>query len=194
LRVVDERLDRDPFVRNLREAYAAQDAILRERYTRSLPIQDTFDDRWERARKLGFGEGTSLYNSVVVYGDVKVGANTWIGPYVLLDGSGGLTIGSTCSISSGVHIYTHDTVAWALSGGKKSYRYRPVSIGDCCYIGSQVVIAAGVSIGRECVISANSFLRDDVAERTVVGGVPARPIGKVKFEGGEPILVYDPKS
>src|SRR5262249_10111182 len=140
--MVDERLERDPFVRDLREAYSAQDALLRERYALSLPMQDTLVDRWERSRKLGFAEGASIYNSAVVYGDVKVGAHTWIGPYVWLDGSGGLTIGSTCSISSGVHIYTHETVAWALSGGKKSYRHQPVSVGDCCYIGSQVVIAA----------------------------------------------------
>jgi acetyltransferase-like isoleucine patch superfamily enzyme len=192
--VVDARLERDPFVRSLREAYAAQDAILRERYARSLPMQDTLDDRWERARKLGFGEGTSIYNSAVVYGDVNVGGNTWIGPYVLLDGSGGLTIGSTCSISSGVHVYTHDTIAWALSGGKESYRYQPVSIGDCCYIGSQVVIAAGVKIGRECVISANSFVKEDVGDRTVVGGVPARRIGEIRFDGDKPILVYDHRS
>jgi acetyltransferase-like isoleucine patch superfamily enzyme len=194
LTVADDRLDRDPLVRSLLEAYAEQDAFLRERYARSLPMQDTLDDRWERAKKLGFGEGTSIYNSAVVYGEVKVGADTWIGPYVLLDGSGGLTIGSTCSISAGVHIYTHDTVKWALSGGKKPYRRQPVSIGDCCYIGSQVVIAAGVNIGKQCVVSANSFVKDDVADRTVVGGMPARRIGEVRFEGDEPILVYDHRS
>ena len=187
----DDRLNQDPFVSNLRESYAAQDTILRERYARSLPMQDALDDRWERARKLGFGEGTSIYNSAVVFGNVKVGSRTWIGPYVLLDGTGGLSIGSTCSISSGVHIYTHDTVAWALSGGRKAYRYEPVSIGDCCYIGSQVVITAGVRIGRECVVSANSLVKDDVADRTIVGGAPARRIGEVRFDGDEPTLVYD---
>lgn len=190
----DERLERDPFVRSLRDSYAAQDRILRERYSRSLPIQDAMDDRWERARQLGFGEGASIYNSAVVYGQVEVGAGTWIGPYVILDGSGGLKIGSTCSISSGVHIYTHDTVKWALSGGKEQYRHAAVAIGDCCYFGSQVVIAAGVSIGNQCVISANSFVKDDVPDRTVVGGVPARRIGEVRFDGDSPTLIYDHRS
>jgi acetyltransferase-like isoleucine patch superfamily enzyme len=191
LTMADERLERDAFLHMLRQAYAGQDALLRERYARSLPMQDALDDRWERARRLGFGEGASIYNSVAVYGDVKVGANTWIGPYVLLDGSGGLTIGSTCSISAGAHIYTHDTVTWALSGGQKPYRYQPVSIDDRCYIGSQVVIAAGVKIGKECVVSANSFVNHNVTDRTVVGGVPARRIGEVRFDGDEPTLVYD---
>jgi acetyltransferase-like isoleucine patch superfamily enzyme len=191
--MADDYISAEVFLRGLREAYEAQDDMLRTRYSRSLPIQDAFDDRWERAQKLGFGEGASIYNSAVVFGDVKVGAKTWIGPYVVLDGSGGVSIGSTCSISCGVHIYSHDTVEWALSGGKQPYRHKPVVIGDCCYIGSQTVIAAGVSIGANCVISANSLVKDDVPSRTIVGGIPARRIGEVVFEAGRPKLVYDHK-
>jgi acetyltransferase-like isoleucine patch superfamily enzyme len=179
------------FTQRLRDAYAAQDDMLRTRFERSLPMQDAFDDRWERARKLGFGDGASIYNSAVIFGDVKVGAGTWIGPYVVLDGSGGLTIGSWCSISCGVHIYTHDTVRWALSGGKLPYRNMPVSIGDCCYIGSQVVIAAGATVGTQCVISANSFVKDDIPPRTIVGGTPARRLGEVVFDGETPHLSFD---
>jgi UDP-3-O-[3-hydroxymyristoyl] glucosamine N-acyltransferase len=39
-----------------------------------------------------------------VFGDVAVGARTWIGPFVMLDGSAGPEIGASCSISSGAHI------------------------------------------------------------------------------------------
>ena len=54
--------------------------------------------------------GTSCYNNVLIIGDVKVGKNTWIGPNVILDGSGGLEIGDFVSISAGVQIYTHDSL------------------------------------------------------------------------------------
>src|SRR6476620_9274623 len=103
--MTDDAPDAEAFLESMRAAYAAQDDMLRARYSRSLPMQDAFDDRWERARKLGFGEGASIYNSAGVFGTVTVGAKTGIGPYVVLDGSGGLSIGSTCSISCGVHIY-----------------------------------------------------------------------------------------
>lgn len=180
------------FAAMLRSAYAAREDQLRREHQRSLPLQDAMFDRWERARKLGFGEGASIYNSAVVYGDVRIGEHSWVGPYVVLDGSGGpLIIGAYCSISAGTHIYTHDTVAWALSGGRSPYRKAAVSIGDRCYIGSQVVIAAGVSIGSRCVVSANSFVKDDVAPETIVGGTPARRIGKVVFDNLEPKLVFD---
>ena len=91
---------------------------LRQRGQRDLPLEELLFDRWERARALGFGDGTSVYHNSYIYGDVQVGAHTWIGPFTLLDGSGGLRIGSYCSISAGVQIYTHDTVAWAVSGGR----------------------------------------------------------------------------
>jgi acetyltransferase-like isoleucine patch superfamily enzyme len=180
------------FADMLRAVYAARDDMLLSTYQRSLPLQDAMLDRWERARKLGFGEGASIYNSALVFGDVNVGMHTWIGPYVVLDGSGGgLKIGAYCSISAGVHVYTHDTVKWALSGGRSPYSKAKVTIGDQCYIGSQTVIAAGVSVGPQCVVSANSLIKDDVPARTIVGGTPARRLGEVVFEGEEPILKFD---
>src|SRR4051812_36909815 len=70
----------------------------RDRWNRDLPLDEQFSDRWERARDLGFDEGANIYGSAYVYGDVKVGRGTWIGPLVLLDGTGGLTIGEGCNV------------------------------------------------------------------------------------------------
>lgn len=182
----------DKILEALKAAYDTRDNQLLADHSRSLPLQDAMDDRWERARKLGFGEGTSIYNSAVVFLDVTVGNDTWIGPYVMLDGSGGgIEIGNTCSISAGVHIYTHDTIGWALSGGKKKPRLGPVKIGSCTYLGSQAIIRAGVTVGSRCVISSNSFVNADVPDNTIVGGSPARKLGVVEFHDDEPVLVFD---
>ena len=54
----------------IRQAYEDADAQLRTEYDRSLPFQDAMFDRWERARKLGFGDKTSIYNSAVIFGSV----------------------------------------------------------------------------------------------------------------------------
>jgi len=168
----------------LHKAYLETDEGLRAQFDRSLPFADGLFDRWERAKRLGFSKGASIYNSALVYGDVQVGENTWIGPYTLLDGSRGeVSIGSFCSISAGVHIYTHDTVMWALSGGLLDKRTGSVQIGDCCYIASQCIIAPNVTIGRQCVVAANSFVNRDVPESTIVGGNPAKILGRIEGSG-----------
>ena len=167
------------------EARAAFDSLradMRARFHRDLPLEELLFDRWERAKSLGFGDKTSIYHNSYVYGDVSVGHDTWIGPFTLLDGSGGLRIGSNCSISAGVQIYTHDTVKWALSGGKAPYERASVTIGNSCHIGAQAVIAKGVTIGEHSVIGACSFVNRDIPPLTVAFGVPCRPRGRVVLD------------
>ena len=145
-----------------------------KRYRRTLPFGDYISDRWDKAQTLGFGEGTSIYDTAHVFGDVTVGRNTWIGPFTILDGSGGLAIGDNCSISAGVQIYSHDTVEWAVSGGVAPYSYAPTRLGNNCYIGPNCVIAKGVTIGDEAIIGANSLVLSDVPARAKAYGTPAR--------------------
>ncbi len=184
-------MEPDELANALRAVRRETDDDLRRRFDRSLSFCDTLFDRWERAERLGFGEGASVYDSALIFGDVRVGEQTWIGPYTLLDGSGGgLTIGAYCSISAGVQIYTHDTVMWALSGGRAESRREPVAIGDRCYFGSMAIVEAGVEIGDQAVVAANSFVDTPVAARTIVGGSPARRLGRVEETDDGITLVY----
>jgi acetyltransferase-like isoleucine patch superfamily enzyme len=148
----------------------------KERFKRALPFGEYFSDRWIRAETLGFGTGASIYESSVVLGEVTVGNDTWIGPNTLLDGSGGISIGSFCSISAGVQIYSHDSVQWAVSGGEKPYEYAATSIGDNCYIGPNSIISKGVSIGHGSIIGANSFVNRNVSDGQKFAGNPAKAL------------------
>ena len=184
----------EEFARAFRRMRDEADARLRAAHHRSLPTGDLLNDRWQRARRLGFAEGASIYDSALVFGDVRVGEGTWIGPFTLLDGSGGgLEIGAWCSISTGVHLYNHDTVMWALSAGRVPRRTAGLTIGDCCHLGAQAIVAAGVTVGRQSVVAANSFVNRDVPERSIVAGTPARPIGRGVVDGDEIRLEYDGK-
>jgi acetyltransferase-like isoleucine patch superfamily enzyme len=152
--------------------------IKRQKFSRVLPFGDYFIDRWEKAKFLGFGKGTSVYDNVIIFGNVEVGQDTWIGPNVVLDGSGGLEIGSNCSICAGVQIYSHDTVEWAISGGQASYTYAKTVIGDRCYIGPNVIIQKGIEIGHASVIGANSFVNQNIPKCSKAWGSPAKVIGR----------------
>ena len=163
----------------LKRFWSRRQAEVQKKWKRTLPFGDYVVDRWEKARLLGFGEGTSIYDSAIVMGDVKVGAHTWIGPGVILDGSGGLVVGDYCSISAGVQLYTHDSVDWAVSGGQKEIERRPTRIGSRCYLGPNVIVAKGVTIGDGCIIGANSLVLHDVPAGSKAYGTPCKVVGPV---------------
>jgi acetyltransferase-like isoleucine patch superfamily enzyme len=148
--------------------------------SRRVSFGDLVTDRWRNAKEYNFGEGTSCYDNVLILGDVAVGRHTWIGPGVVLDGSGGLSIGDYCSISAGVQIYTHHTVEWAQSFGNAEPERRPVRIGSGVYIGPNSVVQMGVNISDRAVIGAMSFVNRDIPTGMRAWGSPARIIGPAK--------------
>ena len=156
-----------------------------ENFGRHVSIQDLLADRWETAAFNGFGEGSSCYNNVLIIGNVKVGKKCWIGPNVVLDGSGGLEIGNYCSISAGSQIYSHDTVQWSTSMGKEQVERKKTKIGDGVYIGPNCIITMGVTIGHKAVIGASSFVNSNVGANQRAFGVPAR-IEKEKKNAKQP--------
>lgn len=173
-----EKLENSPeqleFYHKLLKLKEEFDRLFKDNFNRSIPFADLVFDRWEKAKSLGFGEGSSIYDSSYVFGAVSVGKFTWIGPNTILDGSGGLSIGSNCSISAGVQIYSHDTVKWAISGGVAPYEYGSVVIGNNCYLGPNAIISLGVTLGDGCIVGANSFVNKSYPSNSKIAGSPAR--------------------
>jgi acetyltransferase-like isoleucine patch superfamily enzyme len=141
-----------------------------EKHSRHVSLGDLLFDRGDTAEFYGFGEGSTCYNNVLVIGDVRVGKNTWIGPNVVLDGSGGLSIGDNCAISAGVQIYSHHTLMRTLSGGNLEIERKPTTIGNNVYIGPNSVVQMGSVIGDEAVIGALTFVNKDVPARGKIFG------------------------
>jgi acetyltransferase-like isoleucine patch superfamily enzyme len=159
---------------SLRDLIARLGRQMRETHSRRVSVGDLLTDRWQNARDYGFGEGTSCYDNVLIIGDVRVGKNCWIGPNVVLDGSGGLSIGDYVDISAGVQIYSHDTAARVRSAGVAAIERAPTRIGSRVYIGPQTVISKGVSIGSDVTIGAMSFVNADIPDGATAWGIPAR--------------------
>ncbi|MDH3987675.1 MAG: acyltransferase [Gammaproteobacteria bacterium] len=166
------------FLDMLKSVWRERFAITRREFDRALPLADYIVDRWEKAQLLGFGDGSSIYDSALVLGDVTVGRHTWIGPSTILDGSGGpLVIGDYCSISAGVQIYTHDTVKRSLTAGKAAVDTGSTRIGSNCYIGPNTVVAKDVTIGDGVVVGANSLVTEDIPSGKKAFGTPCRCVG-----------------
>ena len=57
-----------------------------------------------------------------------------------------------------------------------------IKIGNDVWIGSNATVLAGVTIGDGAIVAAGAVVTRDVAENTIVGGVPAKYIRDVKMD------------
>ena len=169
----EERVDE--WLALIREFLRSLAVRKKRQFNRRVSIGDLLTERIDNAAAYGFGEGTTMYDNVLVLGDVKVGQNTWIGPGCILDGSGrNLQIGNWCSISAGVQIYTHHTVNRSISLGEKPIDCAPTNIGNGVYVGPNAVIQMGVRVGDKAIIGANSLVNRDIPPGATAFGSPAR--------------------
>ncbi|MBI2725889.1 MAG: acyltransferase [Polaromonas sp.] len=185
---LNERLS--ALLRDLRALHLELRRDVHAKFKRINPsYEDIFDWKERGEFWVGRGKNVTIYNSTTVVGDVEIGQNTWVGPFCSLDGSGGLSIGENCSVSAGCQIVTHDTVKWAVSGGREPYEYAPIKIGNCCFIGSQAVVTRGVTIGSHCVVGAGAVVTSDIPDYAIVGGVPGRVIGRVNVHDDQTVTL-----
>lgn len=123
------------------------------------------------------GRGSAIHMGARFYLPHKIiiGEDSLIGDHVFLDGRAKLKIGDHVDIASQVMIYNseHD-----LTNETMKAREEDVEIGDYVFIGPRAIILPGVSIGHGAVVAAGAVVTRDVPERSIVGGVPAKEIGR----------------
>ena len=125
--------------------------------------------------KIGKGSVIHMWANFFEPNGIEIGSDTIIGDHAFLDGRALLTIGDHTDIASSVMIYNseHD-----LEKEDFSARVEPVEIGDYVFIGPRAIILPGVKIGKGAVIAAGAVVTKNVADFTIVGGVPAKEIGE----------------
>jgi acetyltransferase-like isoleucine patch superfamily enzyme len=113
-----------------------------------------------------------------IIGDPVIGDDVWIGAFCVIDGSGGLSIGTGCDIAAGVHIYSHSTVARCVSERRLPIERAATEIGEYVHIGANAVVLMGARIGAHSIIGAGAIVREGTVapEYSLLVGVPARVI------------------
>ena len=156
---------------------------MKARFDRHVPTGSLLHDRWLLARDHGFGEGSSVYDECLILGDVSVGRHCWIGPFTVLDGQGGLTIGDHVDIGAGAHVYSHNTIERALTGHRAPLHRMPTRIGSCCFVAPHAIIGPGTVLGDRCFVAAGSYVEGVFPDGSFVAGNPARLVGQVAIQG-----------
>jgi len=99
--------------------------------------------------------------------------------------SASVIIGSNVRIGPSVSIHT-DSHGTDVLLRRQSYGFAyPVTISDDCWIGADVNILPGVTIGVGCTIGAGAVVTKDIPPYSVAIGTPARVIKNVEAVDGD---------
>lgn len=115
------------------------------------------------------GSGTTIQKRTTINGNVSIGKGCVIAPNVF--------------ISSGTHIFKEypglsirEQEARVALEGRANEFDKAIHIGDDVWLGINVVIMPGVSIGNGVVVGANSVVTKNIDDNEIVAGIPAKKI------------------
>ena len=134
------------------------------------------------ARSPGFASGVGYIDCRHPDGVVSIGARTVMNNdfAIVSESPQGVTVGADCLFGVGVRVLDTDGHHLAAEGRRESKAATaPVVIEDDVWLGDGVVVLKGVTIGRGSVVASNAVVTRSVPPDTIVGGVPATPLGRV---------------
>lgn len=115
---------------------------------------------------------------VVDSGELVIGHGTNVNGLTKILTADSVRIGSGCTLSWNCQILDHDFHALVVDGVERPSS-APVVLGDRVWVGTGAIILKGVTIGDDAVVAAGAVVTRDVGPGTVVGGSPARVLGRV---------------
>jgi len=116
---------------------------------------------------------------------IVFGRNVQIGDRVHIAAAEKVIFGDDCLIASNVYVSDHDhgetdSASMLLSPSSRKLLASPVKIGNSCWIGQNVCILKGVTLGENCIVAAGAVVTRSFPAYSVIAGVPARLLKTVQ--------------
>lgn len=110
---------------------------------------------------------------------LHIGEGTVLNGECYINAQGGVSIGRYCHAGKGLTIYSsnHNHRSSVAIPYDETDVLRPVTIGDCVWIGANVSILPGTTIGDGAIIAMGAVVRGNVAACAIVSGNPAKVVG-----------------
>ncbi len=111
--------------------------------------------------------------------NISIGSHCNFAQDVFITGGGGVTIGDWVGFGPGTkiwsinHRFDDPDRPWLLQG----HELKPVVIEDDVWLGANVFVAPGVTIGRGAIVSAGTVVNKNIPPFALVSGNPGRVIG-----------------
>lgn len=136
----------------------------------------------ETATEVRIGRETTIQRRCTINGTTRIGAGCIFAPNVFVSSG-------THPFRAIPHLPIREQERRLAVEGKDPGLDRPVWIQDDCWLGTNVVVCPGVTIGKGSVVGANAVVTRDVPPYTVVAGSPACMIGR-RLDWQPPLTVH----
>lgn len=133
--------------------------------------------RLGEASLLEVGTNVRMAKDVRCYinGHLTIGDDTYIQPNANLVVNSRVAIGSNCAISWNFNLMDDDLHSIIIDGEKQA-SLKNITIGNHVWVGSNVTILKGASIGNNSVVAAGSVVNGIFPDHVLIGGIPAKII------------------
>lgn len=131
-----------------------------------------------RAFGLRCGRDVQIRDSIY-YEDhrrIVIGSNVQLNRKAYLDAGGGITIGDNVRFGPQVMLVTGSHEIGGPAKRTGPLIYKPIVIGEGCWVGAHVFIGPGVTIGSGSIVSAGSVVQRSMPANFMIAGNPARPV------------------
>lgn len=114
-------------------------------------------------------------------GQIKIGPNSYIGPYTCLSGDF-ISLGKDCMVAShcGIYANNHNFANTRMPMRVQGNSYQGIVIEDDCWLGTGTRVLDGVTIGKGSVVGAGSVVTKDIPPFSIAVGSPAKVIKQRK--------------
>jgi len=120
------------------------------------------------------------YLKAVHGGSIEIGEQCFFNRNCSITSIGNIKIGKHCTFANNLVMVDHDHNIYS-DRKVKPYNVGDIVIGDYVWIGANVTVLKGVTIGDHAVIAAGAVVTSDVEANCIYGGVPARRIKEIQY-------------
>jgi len=182
-------------------------AIKLRTHNLNIDYNRAYEDETERREKIlkqilgSMGEGTFFQGPITFHYGVhtRVGKHCFFNFNLTVQDDATVTIGDHCNFGPNVTIVTpvHPLLPGErrelldANGVRQHMCYaKPVTIGNDCWFGANVVVCPGVTIGDNCVVGAGSVVTRDIPANSFAAGNPCAVIREITEADS---MIYKPE-
>ncbi|HEY5734767.1 MAG TPA: acyltransferase [Gammaproteobacteria bacterium] len=129
-------------------------------------------------------------------GSISIDDRSWLGPFSLIYGNGGVSIGKDVMIAShcAINTVSHHSGDTSRPMSDQDIYTAPVTIEDDVWLGIGSIILQGVRVGKGSIIGAGAVVTHDIPPWSVAVGTPAKVIRKRDFESVNNVTDLQPRA